>query len=194
MYSSTFSDGFSQLINEPIHIQTSSSSCIDLIFTNQPNLPVNFGAHSSSHPNCHHKSVHTSFNLDIYYPPPYQRLVWHYKKTDSTNIRKVLDSVYWERFFDKKDLNSQVVTLIGIILNVFRNYVPNKYITIDDKDPVWINEIIKSKMETKNKPYQQYIQNGMFESDLVFIESLIAGLNDLISYTKNLYYENLAKN
>ena len=132
--------------------------------------------------------------MDIYYPPPYQRLIWDCKKTDSTNIRKVLDSVYWERFFDKKDLNSQVVTLIEIILNVFRNYVPNKYITIDDKDPVWINEIIKSKMETKNKPYQQYIQNGMFESDLVFIESLIAGLNDLISYTKNLYYENLAKN
>ena len=132
--------------------------------------------------------------MDIYYPPPYQRLIWDYKKTDSTNIRKVLDSVYWERFFDKKDLNSQVVTLIEIILNVFRNYVPNKYITIDDKDPVWINEIIKSKMETKNKPYQQYIQNGMLESDLVFIESLIAGLNDLISYTKNLYYENLAKN
>ena len=72
--------------------------------------------------------------------------------------------------------------------------MPNKYITIDYKDPVWINEIIKSKMETKNKPYQQYIQNGMLESDLVFIESLIAGLNDLISYTKNLYYENLAKN
>ena len=194
MYSSTFSDGFSQLINEPIHIQTNGSSCIDLIFTNQPNLSVNFGAHSSSHLNCHHKSVHTSFNLDIYYPPPYQRLIWDYKKTYSTNIRKVLDSVYWERFFDKKDLNSQVVTLIEIILNVFRNYVPNKYITIDDKDPVWINEIIKSKMETKNKPYQQYIQNGMLESDLVFIESLIAGLNDLISYTKNLYYENLAKN
>ena len=37
---------------------------------------------------------------------------------------------------DKKDLDSQVVTLNETILNVFRNYVPNKYITIDDKDPV----------------------------------------------------------
>ena len=27
----------------------------------------------------------------------------------------------------------------------------------------------------------------------MFIESLIAELNDLISYTKDLYYENLAK-
>ena len=45
----------------------------------------------------------------------------------------------------------------------------------------------------KKKLYQQYIQNGRFESDLVFIESLIAELNDLISYMKDLFYENLAK-
>ena len=55
-----------------------------------------------------------------------------------------------------------------------------------------MNEIIKSKMETKSKLHKQYIQNGKFESDLVFIESLIAELNDLISYTEDLYYENLA--
>ena len=34
----TSSNGFPQLINEPTHIQTSRSSCIDLIFTNQSNL------------------------------------------------------------------------------------------------------------------------------------------------------------
>ena len=78
-------------------------------------------------------------------------------------------------------------------MNVFRNYLPNKYIVIDDKDSVWMSKIIKSKLETKNKLYQQYIQIGRFESDLVFTESLIAELNDLISYTKDLYYENLAK-
>ena len=78
-------------------------------------------------------------------PPPYQRLIQDSKKADSTNIRKGLDSVNWERLFDKKDLNLQVATLNETILNVFRNYVPNKYITIDDKDPVWMNEIIKKK-------------------------------------------------
>ena len=65
---------------------------------------------------------------------------------------------------------------------------------MDDKDPLRMNEIIKSKMKTKNKLYQQYVQNGRFESDILFIESLIAELNDLISYTKDLYYENLSKN
>ena len=49
------------------------------------------------------------------------------------------------------------------------------------------------KIKDGNKN-QQYIQNGRFvESDLVSIESLIAELNDLIFYTKDLYYENLAK-
>ena len=78
-------------------------------------------------------------------------------------------------------------------MNVFRNYVPNKYITIDDKDPVWMNENIKSKIKTKNLLFKQYIQNGRFESDFVFLENLITEINELTSSTKNLYYENLAK-
>ena len=78
-------------------------------------------------------------------------------------------------------------------MNVFRNYVPNKYVTIDDKDPVWMNENIKSKIKTKNLLFKQYIQNGRFESDFVFLENLITEINELISSTKNLYYENLAK-
>ena len=68
---------------------------------------------------------------------------------------------------DKKDLDAQVKALNETILNVFRNYVPNKYITVDDKDLVWMNEIIKSKMKTKNKLYKLYIQNEKFESDFV---------------------------
>ena len=80
-----------------------------------------------------------------------------------------------------------------MILNVFQNYVPNKYITIDDKDPVWMIKITKSKLE-KNKLHQQYIQNRSFEGNLVLNESSIAELNDSISYTQDLYYGNHAKN
>ena len=79
------------------------------------------------------------------------------------------------------------------ILNVFRNYVPNKYVTVDDKDPVWMNETIRSKIKTKNKLFNQYIQNGRFESDFVLVERSVTELSDLISHTKALYYENLVK-
>ena len=86
-------NGVSQLINELTHFQTSNSSYIDLIFTDQPKLSVNSSAHPSLHPNCHRQIVHSSFNLNISYPPTYQRLVWDYKKADSKNIRKALYSV-----------------------------------------------------------------------------------------------------
>ena len=56
-----------------------------------------------------------------------------------------------------------------------------------------MNEIVKSKIKTKNLLFKKYIQNGRFESDFVFLETLITETNELISSTKNLYYENLAK-
>ena len=66
-------------------------------------------------------------------------------------------------------------------------------ITIDDKDPVWVNEIIKSKIKTKNLLFKQFTQNGRFESDFVFPQTLITEINELISSTRNVYYENLVK-
>ena len=119
--------------------------------TDQANLSNNSGVHASLHPNSHHQTVRSTFNLNIYYPPPYQRLTWGCKNADAKIIRKAFDSV--NRFlFDSKNINAQVIALNGTILNVFRNNVPNKYITIDDKDAVWMNEIIKSKIKTRTYP------------------------------------------
>ena len=100
---------------------------------------------------------------------------------------------FWKRLFDQKVINAQVAAFNETILNVFRNYVPNKYITIDDKNSVWMNENIKTKIKEKNTLYQKYIENGRFESDFILLEKLITELNDLIFSTKTLYYENLAK-
>ena len=194
LYSLTSSNNFSQLINEPTHIQRNSSSCIDLIFTDRPNLAVNSGVHASLHPNCHYQVVHTSFDLNISYPPPYQRLIWDYKKADSVKIRKALDLINWERLFNNKNINEQVSILNETILNVFSNFVPNKYITFDDKDPVWMNETIKLKIKAKDNMYNKYLQNGIFKSDFVLLQTLITELNELIiATTKALYYENLGK-
>ena len=54
-------------------------------------------------------------------------------------------------------------------------------------------DIMKSKMNAKIKLYKQYIKNKRFESDFVFVESLVNEINDLVSNAKNLYYDNLAK-
>ena len=70
---------------------------------------------------------------------------------------KALDSVMWERLFNKKDIDAQVAVFDETILNVFRNYVSNKYITIDDKDPACMNETNKLKIKAKNNIYNKNI-------------------------------------
>ena len=56
-----------------------------------------------------------------------------------------------------------------------------------------MHETIKSKIKTKNKLFNQYIQNERFESDFVLVERSVTKLSDLVSHTKTLYYENYAK-
>ena len=67
--------GFTQLISEPTHILPSSSTCIDLIFTNHPNMIIDSGAHPSLHSSCHHQVTYAKISLKVYFPPPYQRRV-----------------------------------------------------------------------------------------------------------------------
>ena len=66
-------------------------------------------------------------------------------------------------------------------------------VNFDDKDPVWMNDLVKSKIKSKNILFKQCVKNGRFESDFLFLESIVNELNELISSTKTLYYENLAK-
>ena len=69
----------------------------------------------------------------------------------------------------------------------------NKYITIDDKDLVWMNETTRLKLKAKNKIYNKYIQNKRFENDLLLLKIIITELNELNKTTKSLYYQNLSK-
>ena len=74
----TFLYGLTRLLKEPTHISDNYRSCIDLIFTSQPNLVVDFDIHPSLHENCNHQMVYCQFDLKIFYPPQYERTVWHY--------------------------------------------------------------------------------------------------------------------
>ena len=52
-----------------------SKSCIDLDFTDQPNLVVNCGTRYVLNSICHHQITHCKLNLNIEYPPPQERFV-----------------------------------------------------------------------------------------------------------------------
>ena len=72
--------------------------------------------------------------------------------------------------------------------------MPNKYITIDDKDLLWMNENIKLKIKAKTictiNTFKTEKKNWKW---LLLLGTLITELNELINTTKALYYQNLNK-
>ena len=71
----TLKYGLHQISIESTYVLDNSSSCIDLIFTSQPNLVVDSGVYPSLHANCHHQIVYAKFNLKIHFTLPYERKI-----------------------------------------------------------------------------------------------------------------------
>ena len=76
-----------------------STSCIHLIFTDQSNLVVDSGTHSTLNPKCHDQITYCKLSLNIKYPPPYQQLVWDYKRANMECIKRSIELVNWETLF-----------------------------------------------------------------------------------------------
>ena len=66
----------SQAIKEPTQVLDNSKSCIDLIFTSQPNMIMDSGVHPSLHSNYRHEIIYAKFDLKVFYPPPYEKTMW----------------------------------------------------------------------------------------------------------------------
>ena len=141
--------GLSQIINEATHISEASSSCTDLIFTTQPNLVVESGVHPPLHVNCHHQLVSAKFNLQIYYPPPYPREMWHYKQANSELIRRAISNFNWDRAFLNTNVTEKVSIFTSTVMNILSNFILHETIVCDNKDPPWFNKAIKSLIQEK---------------------------------------------
>ena len=119
------------------------ASCIDLIFTSLSNLIIDSGVHSFLHPNYHHQIVYAKFNLEITYPPPYLREVWHYKDANIELIRRAIYGFNWTRTFLNTSVNEKVNIFNNTNLNILNNFISHESLTCDDKDPPCFNKKIK---------------------------------------------------
>ena len=98
----------------------------------------------------------------IEYPPPYEQLVWDYKKANIDSIQKALKQINWRFLFSNKLVHQQAEILNNTLMNVFSNFIPNKLVTFNDKGPPWMSEYLKKKIKWRNKIYAEYL-NGKNE-------------------------------
>ena len=100
--------GYSQLINQPTHITKDSLSCIDLIFTSNPNLINSSGVEMSLFDKCRHNIVYGKIDFKISIPPPYTREVWVYKNASAESIQRSISSIDWDFLFWEKSIKKRL--------------------------------------------------------------------------------------
>ena len=110
--------GMKQVITEPTHILENSSNCIDLIFSNQPNLKMDSGVHPTLRSKCHHQIIYAKLNLKIKYPPPYTCNIWNYSRSEKDLINRSIESFDWSKLFSGKNVHEQVELFNKTLLNI----------------------------------------------------------------------------
>ena len=139
-----------QVSNEPTHILESSSSCIDLIFTSQPNLITESGFHPSLHSNSHHQIIFAKFNLEFIFLSLYFRNTWHYQDANTDLVNT--------------NVNEKVFILNRTFINILSNFIPHKTVTVDGNDPSWF-----TKKKKKNSPKRK----AMFILAIEIVKTII---------------------
>ena len=125
------------------------------------------GVHAFLHSNYHHQVVYAKLNLKIEYPPLYERLVWDYKNSNTQLLNRTIpfNSFNWEKLLKNKNVTEQLYLFNKTMLNNFHNFIPNKNIICNDKNPLWFKNQIKTLIEKTNHLFGRYMTNGRLVVD-----------------------------
>ena len=115
----------------------------------QPNLITEYRVHSSQHLNCHHHIIFAKCNLEVVYPPPYVREVWHYEDANTELIRRAINEFIWQRAFLNTNVNKKAHIFNSTSLNFLSNFIPREFVVSDDKDSSWSNKKIRAFIQEK---------------------------------------------
>ena len=149
--------------------------------------------HSSLHQNCHHEIIYAKINFKVFYPPRYEREIWHYQRADFDQIQQVIEQFSWEKSFRNLNVNEMVTLFNKTIKNILSNYIPQETITCDDKDPPWFNKNIKQLIQEKNNAYKSYISSDKNSQIFERVKSLQKQLKCSTEGSKKNYYLRISK-
>ena len=101
---------------------------------------------------------------------------------------KELLNVNWNFLFSHKNVHEQVVIVNQTLMNIFSNYILNKLITVDDKDPPWVNEYIKRKILDKKIACKSFNTNYKNDDAYLKLQTISIELSETILKRKNDYH------
>ena len=169
-----------------------SKSCIDVTFTDQPNLFLESGVHTSLHEQCHHEIVFGELSIRHLTPPPYCRRIRFYDRADVLAIRKSIQMFHWRETIGGLSCpNQQVEMLTEILLNIFSNFIPNEVTTVKPQQAPWVTKSIKNFIRKKNRKYKNFVRIGHPNDKQEAINYMISRGSKLIQDAKDRYFKKI---
>ena len=187
------SNDLTQLIDQPTNIESTGVSCVHLTITNQPNLFVDYGIHSSLDNFCHHQIIHSKVNVSVPSPPPYRKQVWDYSKADEEEIWNTLLNIDWSFKFLDLTVDEMTSVFTASVMDIMLRYIPNKMIKCHDKDPPWITPEIKTAIKRKHRVYNKYVRQDRKPEEWEYVRVTRNETSKIITDAKETYFASLGR-
>ena len=182
-----------QLIHEPTHFPRDDiETCIDLIFTDKPASFVDSGVIPSSDPKCKHQVIHGAINFSVPCPPPYKRNIWKYDQANVHSIKNSIGSTDWDELFAGKSVDDMVSILTDKLLSIMSDNVPNKVVTVHDKDAPWVTSEVKSAIKRNRRVFDRWKGRGRPEGGRALVREVQIETNSIVDSAKEPYIKNLS--
>ena len=182
-----------QLINEPTHLPDNSSTCIDLILTDQPDAFVDSGVIASLDDHCKHQIIYGKLNFNTPCPPPYKRTIWEYKKADIQAIELSFQLIDWNILFQNLSADDTATKFTKTLTDIMAKYIPHKTVLVNDKDAPWITPEIKTAIKRNQRVYRKWKNRGRNPEGRDNVKSIQCLTSQLIREAKGKYIKDLTK-
>ena len=90
-------------------------------------------------------------------------------------------------------INERVTFLSNTLINVFRNYIPNKKVKFKYGEAPCINKNIKSVLSKRSRLTKRHYVNGQVQSDYNLLQSHSKKCKEMILSAKNEYMLRMSK-
>ena len=93
------------------------------------------------------------------------REVWDYKNANVNPIQIAFSSIDWEFLFRGTNVNKKVDILNECLKNIVHDFIPNRIIKSNYRDPPWMTDVIKIKLKERSYLTKTYNKYGKRKSD-----------------------------
>ena len=145
--------GLTQIIDIPTRVTETSSSLIDLFFTDKTEDIVIQG---TLPPISDHDGILCSFNITDQKTKARTKTIFDYKNIDLIGLTNHLKDYDFDRQILSLSVEAQVPALTALLIEASHNFLPSITITLRPNDQSWSNSFTRLLQRKKNRSYQFY--------------------------------------